>query len=181
MSWKSGGWRVNFIELPLRATSAVTPHLCFRCWVQVTGHEAVSWQIQGMQKVQGDLARRWCQSPHEGPGTLGSYLPVEVPGSADELVAGRVMIVSSRAGTPAVWRRVAFSRMASRLALIATRIWTFSCAHTSFLFWMRRSFLFWKRWIWESSSTSPLSFFHGLEPTGGARDSGGLPASNSPR
>ena len=81
--------------------------------------------------------------PHKGPETLGVILPVEVPGSTNELVASPVMMVASELGTPAAQRRVSFSLMASSLAWIATRIWTFSsCAHTSSSFWRRRSFVF---------------------------------------
>ena len=72
---KVGGWGVNYIELPLRATPGVIPCLCFRWWLQVTGHEAVSQQIQWVQNVWSDLMRWWCWSCHEGPGTLGSYSP----------------------------------------------------------------------------------------------------------
>ena len=149
------GWRVNFIELPLKGTPRVTLHLHFRCWVQVTGHEAVSQQIQGMQKVWGDLARWWCQSPCKDPGTLGSYPPVEDLGSPDELVAVPVMMAASRARNPTAQRRAAFLETASRLVQIATRISTFSsCACTSFSFWRRRSFMFWKRGIWERGHIS---------------------------
>ena len=82
------------------------------------------------------------------PGEL--FPPVEVPDSSDELVAAPVMMAASELGTFAAWRRAAFSTMVSRLTWIATRIWTFSsCVCFSFSFSRRRSFLFWKRRIWE--------------------------------
>ena len=136
-------WRVNFIEFPLRAT------LSFECWVKVTSYEAVGWQSQGMEKVWGDLARWWCQSPHKGPGTL-EVPPVKVPGSSDELVTVPVMMAASRSGAPVAQRRMALSVTAGILVQIATRIWTFSsCAHINFSFWRRRTFVFWKRRIQE--------------------------------
>ena len=127
---KVGGWGANFIGLPLRATPRVTPHLCFRCWVQVTGHEAVSQLIWGVQKVWDDLVRWWYQSPYIGPGTLGNYPPIEVPGSSEELVAAPVMMATSGSGTPAAQSKVDFSVMASRQVQMAARIWTsLLCLH----------------------------------------------------
>ena len=67
------GWRANLAEFPLRATLGDAPCLSFGCRVQVTGYKADGWQIQGVQKVWGDLVRWWCWSPHKGPGTLGAY------------------------------------------------------------------------------------------------------------
>ena len=106
----------------------------------------------------------WGVTPHAGPGTLGSYPPMVVPGSSDEFVAAPVMMVAFRLGTPAAQRRVAFSVMASRLVVIATRIWTFSsCAHTSFSFWRRMSFVFWKRRIQERGHISYKTGLLGVE------------------
>ena len=105
---KVKGWRVNFIEFPLRATLGVPPSLSLRCWVQVTSYDAVGQQIQGVQEVQGDPPRWWWQSSCKGPGTLGVTPPVEAPGSSDELVAAPVRMAASRLGTPTVWRRAAF-------------------------------------------------------------------------
>ena len=63
-----------------------------------------------------------------------------------------MMVATSELGTPTVWMRVAFSVMASSLAWMATRIWTFSsCAHMNFSFWRRRSSVFWKRRIQENN------------------------------
>ena len=70
---KVRGWRANFNELPFWAAPGVAPCLHFRCWVQVTSHEAAGWQIQGMQKVRGDPVRWGCWSPCKDLGALGSY------------------------------------------------------------------------------------------------------------
>ena len=72
---KVEGWGMNFIELSLWATPRVAHCLHFRCWLQSTGHKAVSQQLQEVQQVWGDPTRWWCWSPHEGPGTLGSCSP----------------------------------------------------------------------------------------------------------
>ena len=110
---------VNVIEFPLRTTLRVTSYLSFGCLVQVIGYEAVSWQIQGVQKVWGDPVRWWCWSPFEGPGTLGGLPPVEVPVSSDELMAAPVMMAASGSGTLAAQRRAAFWAVAGRLVPIA--------------------------------------------------------------
>ena len=52
----------------------------------------------------------------------GVLPPVEVPGSSEELVAASVMVTTSKLGTPAAQRKVAFSEMASRLVQMAARI-----------------------------------------------------------
>ena len=147
---KVRGWRVNIIELPLRGTPRVAPYLHLGCWVQVTGHEAVGWQIQGMQEVQGDPVGVVLKHPQRSwdPGELSPQWRFQVP-----LISWWLM--ASEWGTPAAWRKAAVSAMASRLAQIATRIWTFSsCIHTSFLFWMRWSFMFWRRRIQERGQFS---------------------------
>ena len=149
---KVGGQRVNFIELPLQAAPGVTTCLHFGCWVQVTSHEEVAWQIQGSGVIKWNEGAR---APAKVWGPWGVIPAVEIQGSSDELVAASLIMATSESGTPAVQRRAAFSATASRLAWMATRNWTFcSCASMSFSFLRRRSFMFWKWRIQEKGHIS---------------------------
>ena len=127
---KVRGWRMNFIKLPTRVTPRVTPCLC---WVQVTGHKAVSWQIQGVQKVWDYLMRWWAPEPTQRSSDPGELLSLQWRFQV-QLVATPVMVAMSELGTPAAQRRAAFSAMAGRLVQMAAMFWTFSsCAYMSFL------------------------------------------------
>ena len=134
---------VNFTRLSPGAIGGVALHLSIECWVPVTGCKAVGWQIQGCRK-SGVI---WQGGSAGAPmiwGPWGVIPPVEFPGFPEELVVTPVMIVASCLGTPAAQRRAASFAMTGRLEWMATKIWAFSsCAHISFLFWRRRSFLFW--------------------------------------
>ena len=146
MSWKSEGGGQTLLSslsellsesLPFSALDAESRSLAMRQSAsRFRGAESLGWSSEVV--VPEAPQRSW------HPGELP--LPVEVPGFSDKLVAASVMMAASRLGTPKAWRRVAFSAIASRLAWIATRIWTFySWAHTSFSFWRKRSFLFQKK------------------------------------